>query len=479
MNLLARVLGRITEFFTTQTDMLSRTVRVTTRRMRSAFREPSHDWSRPDYAYWRRAYWCRVRGLEISGLFIRPLISKITGWALGMPPLWRTDDEASTEALSLWWQDHHDEILRISRAAQAQGDAFAVVNADLTLTALPPDAVDPIVADDDYSHIIGWRVTQILAHPETTDKMTVVDEYYADRRIQRTEINGVTTQERVYRNLLGRLPIVHIANQRQDGEAFGHAEAEALIELLLRYGEVIDAAIEGNITQGRPTPVASFETIGDLDKFWELYGERTVRTLPDGSTETIDALNVDLSQLLTLSGATFEYKSPGAFTADTERLLGLLFYLLLEHAEIPEFVFGNAISSSQASADTQMPVFERFIEMRRADMTGWLTEIAEIALGYMALTQPGIRAQTPALQWTPLTQDGRLTLDTLSWALLQGLIDERTALTMAPLDIQDADAVLEQARAERAERASAWPETQPDELEFERDLRNQIERLEA
>ena len=116
--------------------------------------------------------------------------------------------------------------------------------------------------------------------------------------------------------------------------------------------------------------------------------------------------------------------------------------------------------------------------MRRADMTGWLTEIAEIALGYMALTQPGIRAQTPALQWTPLTQDGRLTLDALSWALLQGLIDERTALTMAPLDIQDADAVLEQARAERAERASAWPETQPDELEFERDLRNQIEQLE-
>src|SRR5690606_16138064 len=245
------------------------------------------------------------------------------------------------------------------RGALKQGDAFVVVNADLSLTLVQPDTVDPIVADDDYSRIVGWRITQVIDHPtETARRMTITDEYYADRRVQRIEMPGMATQETTYPNLLGRLPVVHLANGTQDGEVFGHAEAEGALEILHRYGEVFEAAIEGNITQGRPTPVLNFETQADLDKFWNTYGATETQTLPDGTSRTITSLAVDLSQVLTLSGGSFEYKSPASFTEDTGRLLEYLFYLILEHAELPEFVLGNAIASSKASAETQMPVFE-------------------------------------------------------------------------------------------------------------------------
>ena len=158
-----------------------------------------------------------------------------------------------------------------------QADAFVVVNSDLSVTLLPPDAVDPIVADDDYGEIIGWRVTLVLAHPETTARMTMVDEYYPDRRVHRVEVNGMTRQERTYRNLLGRLPIVHIANSADVGQVFGHAEAEPLLGLLHKYGEVFEAAIEGNVLQGRPTPVMSFETVADMVKFWTKKTPPTTR----------------------------------------------------------------------------------------------------------------------------------------------------------------------------------------------------------
>ena len=444
--------GRITEYFATGLNVVTRQVRIVTSRWSRAWHAARHDWGRADYGYWRKAYYARAKGLEVSGLFIKPLVSKIAGWVMGRPPQWRMESERSAEALNGWWAEHHAQILRGYRAALKQGDAFLVVNSDLTLTAVLPDTAEPIVSDDDYTEIAGWTITQTIPHPtRTNDHMTVVDEYTAERRVHRVEINGMTVEETTYPNLIGRVPVIHIPNQPQDGETFGHPEAEALLEVMQRYGAVFDAAIEGNILQGRPTPVLAFEDTASLDKFWADYGEKQTQTLPDGTTESVTTLAVDLNQILTVAGATFEYKSPGSFSQDVERLLGLMFYLILEHTELPEFVFGNAIASSKASAEAQMPVFEKFIEMRRGEAGDWLTELAQVVLGYLALMEPGVVAtETPALQWEALTEnDKALTLATVQWAYAEGLLDARTALMLAPVDVEDIDGVLRAADEER------------------------------
>lgn len=452
--MIREIIGRIREFLTTSSNVISRVTRtVFTPRLRSSWWLPSNDWSRPDYDYWRRAYYCRVRGLEISGLFIKPLVSKVAGWTLGRLPGFKLESESSREALGNWWDTHHADVLKAFKLALRQGDSFLVINSDLSVTLVRPDAVDPIVAEDDYTNVIGWRAWQVLQHPERFDRQSIIDEYYMDRRVHRVERNGVPIQEITYPNLIGRLPIIHIANAPDDGETFGHAEAEALIELLHRYGEIFEAAIEGNKLQGRPTPVLTFETVSDLDKFWELYSTTSNQTLPDGRTESYKTLQVDLSQLLTVSGADFKYASPGEFAGDTAKLLELMFYLILEHTELPEFIMGNAIASSKASAETQMPVFEKFIEDRRGQIGGWLVEIAAVVLGYLALIEPGVTAEEPpALQWQKLTQDGKLTLETVSWAFSEGLLDRRTALMLAPVEIEDIDQVLDTAKQEAEQR---------------------------
>lgn len=470
-NQLQRITGRIREFFSTASNEIITRVRSYTRRWRSSFRQPTNDWGRPDYLFWRRAYYGRAAGLEVSGLLIKPIVSKLAAWTLGRAPRWKLDSETSQQALADWWADEHPAILKAWRASLKQGDAFAVVNSDLSVTLLPPDCVDPIVADDDYANVTGWRVTQVLSHPETTQRMTVIDEYYPERRIHRIEVNGITSDEKVYPNLLGRMTIVHIANQPDSGETFGHAEAEGLLPMLHRYGEVFDAAIEGNILQGRPTPVLTFETVQDLEKFDDENAEIETQQLPNGTSQRVKTYAVDLSQLLVASGATFDYKSPGPFTADTAQLLELMFYLYGQHSEIPEFILGMAVASSKASTESQMPAFIEFIKMRRGDMVAWLVEIAEIALGYLALITPGVSVQTPALQWEPLDQeDGKLTLETLVWAFSQGLLDELTALKLMPVEIEDPEAVLEKAKVERIQRqadavkqAQAMAATQPQE----------------
>lgn len=480
MNPLQRFAGRITEFFVSNfaTPIYNR-VRSVTRRWRSSFKQPNNTWGRSDYAYFERLYRGQVTGLELSGLLTKPVVSKLASWTLGRAPRWKLDSETSQEALSQWWNDNHPDILRAWRGALKEGDAFLVVNPDLTITLLPPDSVDPIVDDNDFGNIIGWRVTQVLAHPDTTRRMTVEDEYYADRRIQRVTIDGVQRREDTFPNLLGRITLIHIPNQPEPGEVFGHAEAEALLPLLHKYGEVMESAIEGNVLQGRPTPVLLFETTQDLEKFDEENATIETHQLPNGTSQRVKTYEVDLSQLLVASGATFSYESPGAFTEDVAKLLEIMFYLLLEHSELPEFVFGNAVSSSKASAETQLPIFIEVIKARRGEMARWLTEIAEIALGLLALTTPGVTTATPTLQWEALDQeDGNLTLESIKFGYAEGLLDRRTALTMMPIEVEDPDAVLDAAMQEQKERAAQFPETSPDELAFDRDLADQISQLE-
>jgi hypothetical protein len=187
-----------------------------------------------------------------------------------------------------------------------------------------------------------------------------------------------------------------------------------------------------------------------------------VQTLPDGTAQDVVRYDLDLSSLVALVGADFSYESPGSFAADTIALLEVLFLLVLEHTELPEFVFGNAISSSKASAETQLPVFIRFIEMKRAEMAGWMQELAEIALSFISLVNPSAgTAETPALQWEQLDQDdGKLTLEVVAWAFAEHLIDRRTALMLAPLDVDDIDVVLAAAETERQERQEEFNQNQ-------------------
>lgn len=94
-------------------------------------------------------------------------------------------------------------------------------------------------------------------------------------------------------------------------------------------------------------------------------------------------------------------------------------------------------------------------------------------MGYLSLIEPGVTAdEEPALQWQKLTQDGRLTLDTITWGYTEGLIDRRTALMLAPVEVEDIDAVLDKAEQERQARM----EEQQDQMD--RQLADEIEALE-
>lgn len=420
------------------------------------------DAAQSDYAFWDKARRGKAAGLEISGLLLKPLASKIASYVMGQEPRWKCDSTKQQQLLNEWWSAHHTGILSVYEEALNLADYYLVINADLTITAIPPNAVDPIVDERNFSKIIGWRITQSYSHPvDVARTQTIINEYTAEKRVEKILTDGQVTSNRTYRNLIGIVPVVHVPNLKGLDEEFGRAEGEAVIPLLQKYGQIFDAAIKGNIRQGRPTPVV--EEMGDartVELFWQKYGRQVTTENPDtGETETVWVIDFDPDNLVTLPGtAKFSYKSPASMVRDVEGLLGLLFYLYLQHTEVPEFVWGNAITSSKASADAQMPPFIKWLEKKRGLAEKWMREVATIVLAYYSVFETRIDPQAKlVLQWKPLDeQDGNLVLSAVKYAHSEtGVIDDKTALELLPLRIENVDEALAAGKKQRDEQQAA------------------------
>lgn len=433
---------------------------------------PTHDPFQPDYFFWDRVVRGKQDGLKIAGLFLKSLGSKIAAWLMGDAPDFQFENDANQENFNKWWQMHHSDTLRALEESINKGDSYVVINppdekGDLSVTVLPGHVVHPIVDENDFSKRIGWKVVEVHPHPNGSGKsMTIVDEYYADRRVRKMIRHGTQTQVEEYPNLIGMEPVIHIPNNRGADEMFGHAEGEALLQALTYYDELFRYAAAGNRRQGRPTPV--IEKMGsqqNIDYFWKTFGRQEKYKAADGADRTRWTIDLDSDQLMTLGGdATFNWRAPGSFSSDTVALLGLLFYLILQHTELPEFIWGNAIASSKASADSQMEPFVKFIGKRRGECAWWMLQMARIVIAYQSLYETGMDVNdTPTIKWSALTKDdGTMTLNAIRLGLDKGLLDDETALSLMPLDIPNPREVLDKLKAELEQKRQEYLEHEED-----------------
>lgn len=420
---------------------------------------PTIDPGQTDYAFWDKAHNGQATGLEIAGLFLKPLVSKKASWVLGQAPMVKFENEVTQEKFNEWLSYNHADVLSSYEEAARYGDSYMVVNApdddmNVPVTVVAPDVVTPIVDEDDYSQEIGRRIVQVYQHPtEVATTQTIIDEFTERERtrtIYRSNRDGTVQR---FRNLIGRVPVIHVSNNLSSSEKYGRPEGQSLVVLMQYYGEVFEAALEGNIKMGRPTPVA--QKLGDadsVDKFYDMHSETVDHTLPDGTIEPVNVIDFDSDKMVVMGGSgEFKYASPESFAGDTEKLLGLLFYMMLQHSEIPEFIWGNAISSSKASAESQLGPFVKWVEKNQGRAEKWLRELVRVVVGWLSLFEPGVSVDDMPTQivWPALTDDdGRLTLEALKWSYSIGLIDRKTALSLAPLDIDNIDEVLAAADAE-------------------------------
>lgn len=411
----------------------------------------TRDIGQADYAFYDKLRRGKAQGYELGGLLVKPIISKIAGWTLGRPVQFRSD-VTDVEPLNDWWTGNMAEVIRAYKDSMGLGDSYLVVNADLSVTVVPPHVVDPIVDEADYSRVIGYKITERWPHPTRAGvTMTIIDEYTPGQRVRTTQRDGATVNRETFSTpfLEDYVPVIPLRNNVGVNETHGTPELEASVPALARYGAALDVSIEG---LKRSTPVIEFPTATDLATFWDTYAESTTRTLPDGTTETYQTIPFSSDEVMAIVGKMY-YANPASTAADAERMLIMLYLLIIEHAEVPEFVMGSAISSSKASATEQTDVWVRYVEMRRSMAREWVLQLMIVVqLLMVARGELGAVDYEINLLWEKLTtKDGALTLDAVRWAVSEGYMDGETALKLIPADIDDVAGVLEAAQKERDE----------------------------
>jgi len=418
---------------------------------------PSFDWNRVDYAFYDRLWRGQAHGLEKSGLLVKPIVSKIIAWMLGqLPEIVISEDENLQAGVNDWFADNHGDVLRGALESFKLGDSFLVMNGDGTISVVPPDIVFPIVDEEDYSQIIGWRVMAVHPHPESAKTMRIQDDYYADRRVRTKMIDGQMVDEpEMFRNPLGRIPVVHVPGpNRGVNDRFGRPFVEPMLPALHDYGQLLDAGMDGNYRQGRPVFAMNFGSTKELNDFWSRYGKTESRQKQDGTYEDDTYLDIDLEGIVTFANAQGDFKSPAPSSGDTMNYLQILYYLIFENAEIPEFLMGSAIQGSKASAETQMPPFVKFIEMMQKLAETWVLDLIDLVIAYQraAVMRRTAMAISVRVAWAKLTDDDhRLALDTLKWSYASGLIDDENAVRLMPVEIEDPEAMLNKLRADAAQ----------------------------
>jgi len=424
----------------------------------------SLDQTRPDYEWWDKFRRGKLSGFEFAGLFAKPISEIIASWVLGdaIEPRLVDADEYTDNLLKKFFKRIHGKLMTIVIDLYGLGDQYIIVNPDGTLSVPSPELVDVEYDPLDYRKMTKVTITSRLPEARVTDV------YTKEKRIITVKWTGAKNilkheESFEFANLIGKIPIVHLANDRSGNETNGRPFYEALTSLFDRYDNLIQKMVDGAEIMGNPIPV--FEGVEDIDETIMANQTSPIDTFQNEDGVEENRVQIDFDQLPAIfvgRGGRFVFASPGnGFTEDIRNTLRSLFILVMEHTRIPEAVWGLELSSARATAQEQMKTFYMFITQKRlqlqglgadddlqAEAEGGLLELCDIWLRVKALTDRKVKVAPVTLKWSDLAQaDEELSWKKTESAHNKGVITDETYLNELDI-VEDAKAELENANAE-------------------------------
>lgn len=425
----------------------------------------------PDYAFYDMLRRGKQPGYKLGALFAKRIEHIFAMWTWGRgvtvsvveddgaPMVKDADSDSPTSEdgrtytdgkLADFFDAHHAQLMTVKEDSLGLGMQYIFVNADGTLSVPSPDTVEETRDPLDYRIVTAVTITTKLP-----SGWTVTDQYTPLARTI-TYKKGEETLVQVYPNLIGRLNYVRVPYGMSGNETFGHSIHEDLLKLYDQYDDVIHKQLDGAKLLGNP--ILAFTGMEDLTAVIDANKPIETETYldRDGNEVNRPMLNVDSNSVMLIGkGGDGKFIAPPTgFTADTQQALKSLFLLLLDRTGIPEFIWGNELSSARASSDTQMMQWAHDIEgMQRADEP-WLLELCSIWLAWQALTDPRIVTGQLRAEWPPvLDENQELRLKLLEYASRQNLLTAKTKLELTSLPVDDVDAEIAGGEAEATARA--------------------------
>lgn len=413
------------------------------------------DETRPEYEFWSRLARGKEPGYELGSLFAKRIAEIDAEWTLGDGFTVESDSPDLDMMVNAdLIEDNLDTLMTWRKDSSKVGDAYIIVNSDGSLSLANPDTAEVITDPLDYTTVIGYRFITVL------DTATVKDEYTLEGRtvtFERTSgtaafgTQAVVAQTQIhFPNLIGMIPVIHLPNDRESNEVYGHPIYEALLTLFGRYDDVIQKSLDGVEVMGRPIPAA----VGLPDP-QQAMEDNSTHTEPvtdkDGTQHDVPVVDFeDLTMLWLGEGADFKMVAPNSFSADSVAMLKKLFYLMLEHTGIPEWAWGGAVPGGIGGNGVlaQMPAFVKYLKGRRTQTQKAVKTLVDVWIAMKRLTTFIPATERVSIVWPELERmDETLQLNKIKQASTDGLITKETELGLLGL-VEDPEAEIEAAKEE-------------------------------
>ena len=361
-----------------------------------------------------------------------------------------------------WLDENQNFLFMAVRNEFRDGDTFVVMEDDGNMTEVPPEDVDIITNPNNPDLIDGYDIFTSFPDPDDksqTKSITYVDEIrttYRRRTIQdengdRKEVTGTRVDYRTSEDggLEERdLPVVHFANEKEARTLYGVSELQSLYFLMANYHAVLAAAIKGNIYNSTSIPVV--EGVKNMKQFLEQNFKKNA----DGEY----VLKWENDKMLVIGeGGSMRMLQGDGTAADAKDLLEVIFWLIAQNSETPEFAFGTAVRSSKASVSEQTPMLIKKAIRKQGQLEEPLRKLITLYIERQAKINPS--GFNPNLNFTIdmpdiLDEDLNVNIRIVNTLLEKGIITEETAAVMLNIGkyVKDLAKELKKAKAQKEAR---------------------------
>jgi len=382
------------------------------------------------------------------------------------------------EYIDEWLDNNEADVFKLCRNSLRDGDQYILIKDNATGSLIPPEQVE-IIDDPITGEILGFDVKvyvtetgpnkgevkvkyitkyrvespyrELWKYNTSSDKSgTLLEADEAGEDDVETIVNDEGMDETVSLKL--PLPIIGFHNEKDARERYGNSEYQNCYYLMANYHAVLESAIRNNIYNSSAVPIVKGVT--DVRKWLEA----------NGYADPNDSGKVKIkwkNDKLMVGGKDFDMKFvEGAKNAkEAETILAILFWLICQTSETPEFIMGTAVKSSNASVNSQMPVVLRKANRKRTEYRPYFKNLIKLVLYKASLTDTRILADASFDVSFPeiLDDDLSVNVDIVKTLSEEGCITDRTKLMLLNMgryvsdfkkEIKDAHDELEQKRKE-------------------------------
>jgi len=371
-----------------------------------------------------------------------------------------------------WLDEHRHDLFLYARNTERDGDVFVVMEDDGEMLEVPSEDVDVIVDEWNPNKIAGYDIFTSIKDPADKTKSKTINYVDEIRTTYRRRCIIDDNQNRIeqagtkvdYRNEADggleerQLPVVHFANEREGRMLYGVSEYQSLYYLFANYHAVLAAAIKGNIFNSTSVPTVS--GLKNVKQFLELNAQQET----DENGKIQYNLKWDANKMLVAGeGGKIDMLQATGTAGDAQIILNILFWLISQNSETPEFAFGTAVQSSKASVSEQTPMLIKKAIRKQGQMEAPVRQLIDLYIERMAKLRPDEFDQETQYNIDMpdiLDEDLNVNQQIVSTLLDDGLITEKTALIMLNLGkyVKDLDKELAKAKAQKKARTPSNPD---------------------